>query len=56
MPASLPTLQDLREQLLHARTELIVAEDVGDPAGAALARLRCDAILDRILLLSHVDV
>ncbi len=51
MPAALPTLTDLREQLLFARSELIVAEDVGDPLGAALARVRCDALLDRILRL-----
>ena len=51
MPAALPTQADLHEQLLHARSELIIAEDVGDPIGAHLARARCDAILDRMLRL-----
>lgn len=55
MPAALPTLQDLREQLLFARSELIIAEDVGDPTGAALARARCDALLDRMILLGHPE-
>ena len=56
MPAALPTSLELREQLTHARAELIVAEDVGDPIGAALARARIDSLLDRLLTLSPPSV
>jgi hypothetical protein len=55
VPAALPTRLELREQLIHARTELIVAEDVGDPIGAELARARCDSLLDRMLTLGHKE-
>lgn len=58
MPAALPTLAQLDEQLTSARSELVVAEDAGDTIGALLTRARIDALLDRrhTLQQQHVDV
>jgi hypothetical protein len=49
----MPTRSEVEHELIAARLEVVDAEDHNDSDGAELARMRCDALLDRWMHLAE---